>query len=253
MRSHRLAIVFAAVLGLALAGLACSVFTPAPTAPPPPTITATLGLPPQASLPPTDTAQPPAPMCTAPACAEGEVLFCAGECPNGCGTGCATPTPPVPPDAYCLIVVRTPAPAAPTSSANGTPLPHVQVDPHVAVCLNAPEVTVGNPVVLVARAVDIGQPAWTLHAREGGTGEFEPIVEISGVGQVSLVGTARQVLGFVEAERSLDGVVLHFEALSPGQVEWRLSATGEIHYGYPGPAMFAGGTSEVVTVYVTGP
>lgn len=32
-------------------------------------------------------------MCTPPACAEGEVFFCEGDCPGGCGTTCATPTP----------------------------------------------------------------------------------------------------------------------------------------------------------------
>ena len=32
-------------------------------------------------------------MCTPPACEEGEVFFCEGDCPGGCGTTCATPTP----------------------------------------------------------------------------------------------------------------------------------------------------------------
>ncbi len=251
MRLYRLAPWLAAA---ALLVLACSLFAPAPpTTVPPPTVPVTVRLPTPVSLPPTDTDQPPAAMCTAPACAQGEVYFCAGDCPGGCGTTCATPTPPVPADAYCRIVVRTPAPERPTASSNGTPLPDQQVDPHVEVCLSAPEVTVGNPVVLVARAVDIGQPAWLLTARENGAGEFEPIVEVSGTGQVSLVGSARTVLSFVEAERSLDGLVLHFEAASNGRVEWQLSATGEVHYGYPGPATFAGGSAEVVTVYVSGP
>ncbi len=34
------------------------------------------------------------PVCTAPLCAPGEVFFCpGGDCPGGCGTTCATPTP----------------------------------------------------------------------------------------------------------------------------------------------------------------
>lgn len=33
------------------------------------------------------------PHCTPPACEEGEVYHCPGECPGGCGTVCATPTP----------------------------------------------------------------------------------------------------------------------------------------------------------------
>ncbi len=31
-------------------------------------------------------------VCTPPLCTEGEVYYCAGECPGGCGTQCATPT-----------------------------------------------------------------------------------------------------------------------------------------------------------------
>jgi hypothetical protein len=257
MRPYRFAFFSLLAAGLLLA---CSQLAPAAPATPAPvtpreqsSLTPTVQLPTPASLPPTDTDQPPAPMCTAPACAAGEVLFCAGDCPNGCGTGCATITPTVPPDAYCHIIVRTPAPEAPTASAGGTPLPDQQVDPHVEVCLSAPEVTVGNPVVLVAQVVDIGPPAWSLSARENGQGEFETIVEVSGTGQVTLLGTARSILSFVEAERSTLGLVLHFSAQTPGSVEWRLSATGEVHYGYPGPAMWGGGSAEVVTVHVTKP
>ena len=33
------------------------------------------------------------PVCTLPACVQGEVFTCPGECPGGCGTACATPTP----------------------------------------------------------------------------------------------------------------------------------------------------------------
>jgi hypothetical protein len=155
------------------------------------------------------------------------------------------------PEAICQIVVRTPPPEAPTVTVGGTPNPNRRVDPHVAVCLNATSVAVGQRVALVGRAVDIGHPAWTLHARENGAGDFEPIVEISGTGQVSLVGSARHLLSFVEAQRFLGEVILHFEAQAPGSVEWRLSATGEVHYGFPGPATWSGGTSEVVTVEIT--
>ncbi len=35
----------------------------------------------------------PFPKCTPPACKEGEVYHCPDECPGGCGTTCATPTP----------------------------------------------------------------------------------------------------------------------------------------------------------------
>lgn len=37
--------------------------------------------------------QTPAPVCTPPACAAGDVYACPGDCPGGCGTTCATVTP----------------------------------------------------------------------------------------------------------------------------------------------------------------
>lgn len=34
-------------------------------------------------------------MCTPPLCRNGEVYFCEGVCPGGCGTRCVTPTPKI--------------------------------------------------------------------------------------------------------------------------------------------------------------
>jgi hypothetical protein len=198
---------------------------------------------------PTDT-YPPF-MCTAPACQAGEVYYCpSGDCPGGCGTGCATPTPTMQPEDFCQVIVRTPPPEAPTSSTNGTPNPNRRVDPHVAVCVSASELAVGERLALVGQAVDIGQPAWNLSARENGQGDFERIVEISGTGQVSLEGTSRSLLSFIEAQVFNGRVVLHFEAAAPGEVEFILSATGEVHYGYPGPATWSGGASDVMRIIV---
>jgi hypothetical protein len=44
-------------------------------------------------LPPMNWVPTPFPLCTPPACAEGEDYYCPGECPGGCGTTCATPSP----------------------------------------------------------------------------------------------------------------------------------------------------------------
>ncbi len=214
-------------------GTRCATHTPAPAA--------------QVSPSPT---YPPI-MCTAPACNADEVLYCpSGDCPGGCGTGCATPTPTVLPEAFCQIIVRTPPPEAPTASVNGTPSPHLRVDPHVETCLNAPEVAVGERLALVGQAVDIGFPIWTLSARENGQGDFESIVATTFDKQVSVEGTARTLLGFVEAQIFQNQIVLHFIALAPGEVEYVLSASGEVHYGYPGPATWSGGASDVVRVVV---
>ena len=69
----------------------CGTTCVTPTAPPPtPTFTPEPTYTPETSTNPTDT---PYPMCTPPACQPNEVYYCPGECPNGCGTTCATPTP----------------------------------------------------------------------------------------------------------------------------------------------------------------
>ncbi len=39
-------------------------------------------------------------MCTPPLCNEGEVYYCEGDCPGGCGVRCATPTPPAAPTPF---------------------------------------------------------------------------------------------------------------------------------------------------------
>ena len=39
------------------------------------------------------TATPVQPVCTPPACKSGEILYCPGDCPGGCGYQCATPVP----------------------------------------------------------------------------------------------------------------------------------------------------------------
>jgi hypothetical protein len=155
------------------------------------------------------------------------------------------------PEAFCQIVVRTPPPEAPTVTVGGTPDPNRHVDPHVAVCVSATTVAVGQRVALVGQAVDIGLPDWTLSARENGLGDFEQIVHVAPDGQVSLLGSARHLLFFIEAQVFLGEIVLHFEAQAPGRVEWRLGALGEVHYGYPGPATWSGGSSDLITIEIT--
>jgi Tol biopolymer transport system component len=72
-------------------------------APEPATATPTVTVEPSATAtrvptqpPPTETptaTETPFIMCTPPPCAAGEVLYCPGECPGGCGVQCATVTP----------------------------------------------------------------------------------------------------------------------------------------------------------------
>lgn len=81
--------IFAWICGLTLGLAACTAVTGG-EATVLPTRTVTAVAPTATPTPPSPT---PAPLCTPPACAEGEVYFCPGDCPGGCGTVCATPTP----------------------------------------------------------------------------------------------------------------------------------------------------------------
>lgn len=232
-----------------------------PTASPVPAVTpATI----TASAAPTDTAAPatvtPMILCTAPACQAGEALYCPGDCPGGCGTVCATFTPeaavttPAAAGVPCVPVVRPPPPEAPTASTNGTPEPNRRVDPHVALCASRTELRLGETVTLTALAVDIGLPFFQVQVRdEGGAGaatEFAPLGVITFDGQVRDVAAASQVVELAGASAQGSQALIELRALAPGRVEITVSATGEIHYGYPGPAMWGGGESEGVEVIV---
>jgi glucose/arabinose dehydrogenase len=63
---------------------ACSTGTPVEVEEPTPSLT---------PMTPVETQATPMLMCTPPACSAGEVFHCPDECPGGCGTVCATPTP----------------------------------------------------------------------------------------------------------------------------------------------------------------
>jgi hypothetical protein len=237
-----------------------------------------------ASLPPPlNTLGQPTPViqCTPPPCAADETYACGapnGECPGGCGTICVkkTPDPNAAPttDAagaavtpstastaggersfICPIVVRTPPPEAPTASVNGTASPNDFVDPHVEICAGNTEVAVGSTVQLTAQAVDIGLPIYQVSVRPKDAAEFLPLVEVTHDNQVRSLsaGPIGEAFVFSQAQGGLNEMTLELLATSPGTLEVRVSATGEIHYGYPGPATWGGGGSEVLVLEAVGP
>ncbi len=220
-----------------------------------------------ASLPPplSNLGQPtPVIQCSPPPCAADETYACgapSGDCPGGCGTICIKKTP-VPDDAtpvarsfVCPIVVRTPPPEAPTASANGTAVPDDFVDPHVEVCASTVDVAVGSPVTLTAQSVDIGLPIFQVNVRPAGAADFVRLVEVTYNGEVRNISPdpIGQAFVYSSAEGSSSGMTIALIATSPGQLELTISATGEIHYGYPGPATWGGGGSEVVVLNAVGP
>ncbi|HET89870.1 MAG TPA: hypothetical protein ENN99_03895, partial [Chloroflexi bacterium] len=57
---------------------------------------------------PTVTTETPMVVCTPPPCSEDEVYYCPDECPGGCGTECATPTPGQPTASPSVVPADTP-------------------------------------------------------------------------------------------------------------------------------------------------
>jgi hypothetical protein len=190
--------------------------------------------------------------CTPPLCQANEDYYCpSGNCPGGCGTGCATRTPAAFADAGCAIAVRTPAPGVPTASVNGTPQPNRFVDPHVSVCVAAPEVSQGSELLILAQAVDIGVPIYRIAVRDEGAEEFAPLAEVRYDGGVTVLdGNASNVLAFRAARGEGNSLLVQLLGLAPGSAEVLISATGEIHWGSPGPASWGGGAAEPLPVTV---
>jgi hypothetical protein len=200
--------------------------------------------------------------CSPPPCAADETYACGaagGDCPGGCGTICVkkTPVPPAAGDTafLCPIVVRTPPPEAPTASLSGTPLPNERVDPHVELCTNATQVAVGSTVTLTARAVDIGLPFFQVSVRPLGAADFVPLVEVTYDSQVKnlSIDPIGEAFIYSQAQGSSNEMTLALLATAPGALEVVVSATGEIHYGSPGPATWGGGGSEVLVLTAVGP
>ena len=152
--------------------------------------------------------------------------------------------------ASCAIqATRTPAPSAPTFVPSGVVQRAGQVDPHVEICAGATRLKVGDRFVVLGVPVDVGLPIYTLSIKDGGATEAaffgvdynnkpSPSRGASRVPEVEAVKGEMRLVAFVVRARE------------PGSAEIHISASGEIHYGYPGPATWAGGGSESLSITV---
>lgn len=161
------------------------------------------------------------------------------------GCSAATPTPvPLP--------TRTPM-ASPTPAPTQIPtVTLIPVDPHVEISASTTTLRIGDVVTVVGEAVDIGMPYFTLYFKDSGAGDFAPMVRHEWEGRVYDFENRSQVLELVSAE-GRDAVRFEMRGLGPGSIEMHIQATGEIHYGYPGPAMWGGGGSKTIQITVTEP
>jgi hypothetical protein len=188
--------------------------------------------------------RPPAPLATVTAAAERLIV---------------TPTVPaalqtiMPPSASvasCAIqATRTPAPKAPTVVSSGGGQPERRVDPHVEICAGATRLKVGDRFVVLGLPVDVGLPIYTLRIKDSGATEAA-FVGVDYNNKPSSSRGASRVLEVEAVNGEMRLVAFLLRAREQGSAEININASGEIHYGYPGPATWAGGGSEVLSITV---
>jgi len=165
---------------------------------------------------------------------------------------CASPNIPNPYRAPTLIplikptntVVPTLTPAPPS-----TVTPSTQINPRVELRANATTIKVGDTVTVTAQAIDLGLPIFYIRVKDG-TGDFQEMAQITYDNKTRNVKDVSKILEFVSGSGGLTQATLVFRGRAAGTASIQINATGEIHYGYPGPATFGGGSSPVVTIQV---
>lgn len=161
-----------------------------------------------------------------------------------------TIAPPSASVALCAIqATRTPAPSAPTFVPSGSGQPERRVDPHVEICAGATRLKVGDRFVVLGLPVDVGLPIYTLRIKDSGATEAA-FVGVDYDNKSSPTRGASRVLEVEAVKGEMRLVAFLVRAREPGSAEINIGASGEIHYGYPGPATWAGGGSEILSITV---
>lgn len=168
-------------------------------------------------------------------------------------TAAPTPAPPSPTLAPCSVPVRTPPPGAPTRVPNEPGDPVSYVDPHVEICAIPAVLKVGDTLSVAGQAVDVGLPIFSLFVQDEDTSAPAHLADVTYGNEVTPGTESSRLLEFVSAEGGMDRAVFVLRAVRPGTALLRISASGEVHYGFPGPAMWGGGGSEDIRVTVTEP
>ena len=149
-----------------------------------------------------------------------------------------------------ILATRTPLPGAPTYIPGGPNPPRGPVDPHIELCGNASTVHVGETLTLVAKTVDIGLPYFILTIRDGEPATDRRIVQVTYDNRTQGSTRASALFDLVSAKAGMYEATFVLRPRQAGIAIVTVSATGEIHYGYPGPATYAGGNSEPAVVKV---
>jgi hypothetical protein len=153
----------------------------------------------------------------------------------------------------CMVEIRQPPATAPTRIPSGPGKEARYVDPHVAMCMSEEMIRVGNTFRIYAQAVDIGLPIYELRLTDENDGQFQIRVNPSTMELVLEDDALANGLELVAVEM-IDtwNVAFVLRAQQPGTLQGDIHASGEIHYGYPGPATWSGGFSDVFSFEVLG-
>ncbi len=162
-----------------------------------------------------------------------------------------TPPPTGQGPACVVAATRTPPPGAPTRSPAPLGTAVGVVDPHVEICASAPTIRVGETVTVIGLVVDIGLAYYQLYLQDSGAPEAAQALEITYDGQVRSTAEASAVLDVVSTQAEMWQATFVLRGRAPGVVQVRIGATGEVHYGYPGPATWSGSSSDPITITVT--
>ncbi len=158
---------------------------------------------------------------------------------------CASPGIPNPYRAPTLIPLSRPTNTAPPSTAT----PSAQINPRIELRVSARSIRVGETLNVTAQAIDLGLPIFSIRVKDD-TGDFQQLAQITFDNKTRDVKDVSKILEFVSGSGGLTQATLVFRGRAAGAASIQINATGEIHYGYPGPATFGGGSSPTITIQV---
>ena len=166
-----------------------------------------------------------------------------------------TPTPLADSNRPCQIIVRQPPPDSPTRmpmrSSLSTPAPGgVPMDVHVAYCVSDDDIRVGDEWHIHVRVIDMGLPVYQAVITNVETQEllarYNPAVPSDFAYESDLDSlTLLSMTTYNQWE-----AVFTFVANKPDVIQISLYASGEVHFGYPGPATWTTTPYEVFRITI---
>jgi hypothetical protein len=160
---------------------------------------------------------------------------------------CASPNVPNPYRAPTLIPLIKPTNTVMPTLTSAPP--STQVNPRIELRLSAATIKVGDTVTVTAQAIDLGLPIFYIRVKDG-TGDFQEVAQITYDNKTRSVKDVSKILEFVSGSGGLNQATIVLRGRAAGAASLQINATGEIHYGYPGPATFGGGASPILTIQV---